>query len=134
MNNHLERYVEAVAVSAASMSQGVSWKQSFLAICSEQFGWGQVEAYHELAALAMISAVMLLDINLTGISPPGVYTYEVDELIGKEFQLSIYANEYDPAKLRLKLGKLAAEFFVNTANQETILPIIKKHTGYDCEV
>ncbi len=118
------------AISAAAMSQAINWVDAFERKCSETYSWGVVEIYAELAEIAYVSAEMLCEISATGVEVSAVYAYDVDEPTGKGIQKLLMSGDYEHEDALLLLGSYAAEFYVCTENQETLLPIIEKHTGY----
>lgn len=101
---------------------------------------GGVELYGLCSQLAHLSEQVLADLIEASDPPfhfPGVYDYEVSELLGVWLYEQIVAHDVCSAdmtdRMKLELGRLMVEFFshdpafsANPRNAE----IIERHTGY----
>jgi hypothetical protein len=142
MHNDSEALTSAVAI-AAGMGLGVDHNAVY--DWAEQNGWGASDLYCEVGQLAALSAALASRIALCpefvigGF--PGVYTYEVDELLGAAVREMMQGGVIkagfagpdslllDPVKLRL--GELAADCFSRAGKPIPVaLAIIREMTGY----
>lgn len=115
---------------AVAMSSAVEWNKGIF----EHWDQGGVELYAAIGELAQVSSDLVEDIIAnTPVGIPGVWAYEVSEVLGQWINpaMAKYRYKFDINLAKAKLGEIAYDFFARYPEElPVVMPFITKHTNF----